>query len=93
MLCVVPTCVDEVNRCDKAMCAAWLRELGVRRNDAHAGTDFIGPECKKILDGVDKLAEKTSDEARAKFKRSREEYTPEERLKRAVAPPDPHDPK
>ena len=65
----------------------------MRRNDTHSGTDFIGPECNKILDSVDKLAEKTSDEVRAKFKRSSEEYTPDERRDRAVAPQDPHKPK
>ena len=65
----------------------------MRRNDAHAGTDFIGPECKKILDGVDKLAAMTSVEARAMSKRSLEESTVEERRQCAPPPPDPHEAK
>ncbi len=50
MLGIVPTLVDEVERVDAEKCATWLRKLGVVHNDAHAGADFVGPQCKKILD-------------------------------------------
>ncbi len=50
MLGIVPTLVDEVERVDAEKCATWLRKLGVVRNDAQAGADFVGPQCKKILD-------------------------------------------
>ncbi len=93
MLGVVATVIDEIERCDNEMCASFLRELGVRRNEAHAGTDFVGPECKKILEKVDKLVEKTSSAARTKFEHSREGSTPEQRRTRANPPPDPHEPK
>ncbi len=93
MLGVVPTCVDEVKRCAKPMCASWLRELGVLRNDRHACADFIEPECKTIFDCVETLVNMTTEAALTKFKLTRADSTPDERRESAPAPPDPQEQK
>ncbi len=93
MLCIVPTIVDEIRRYSSELCATWLRKLGVVRNEAHAGTDFVGPQCKTILAEIDALREMTSPAAREHFLDSRDATTPQQRRDAATEPPDPHEQK
>lgn len=87
MLGVVPIFFNDLRRFDEARAIRWLKDANVSLNRAHASSDFIGPECRRLLHAVHRLESTVPQRVRLDFEATRRRMQSSRRAPKPFLPP------